>query len=388
MRFETEIIQFSNDFKMDGLPLSEIQKEYLLKLKSGESVQTLVQSYLKQGTLVSFRELHNLLKGLTKLNYVTNASLVKAYKVSADSLVKKPNFFAKILGKSPLSATEGSESLIEQLDHMPFFRSIDKSILNLFKKHAKAVKVPTGIHITRTGDLTRDLFVLVTGDAQVVKIDEQANSPTKGKRISIAQLTAGSVFGEIGFFLNVARTADVIATKDCEIIRIKYDSQDFEPLVKSDRANTLKERFWVLHALTKSDFFKGLPDDCLDSLIFAGKIYPVDANTTLFKEGDHGASAYLVIQGEVVISRNGKSLNLMKQGACFGEIALMMTGGKRTATAVCQKSAMLLEIQQQDFYRLLSTQLALGVLLEKTAQAYFQSDQEKQFLKQISNPHQ
>lgn len=385
MSFETEILQFSNQFKPEGLPLSEIQKEYLSKLRAGESVQTLVQSYLRQGTLVSFRELHNLLRGLTKLNYVTNASLIRAYNTKAENLLTKPGLIDRLLGKSPEGASDGSNQSVEQLDQMPFFRSIDKSILKLFKKHAKSVKVPAGIHITRSGDQTRDLFVLIDGAAQVIKLDEHPNSPTRGKKLPIAQLSPGSVFGEIGFFLNVARTADVVATKDCEIIRIRYDAVDFEPLVKSDKASGLKERFWVLHALTKSEFFKDLPDDCLDSLIFAGKIYPVEANTTLFKEGEVGTSAYLVIQGEVIITRDGKSLNLMKQGSCFGELALMMTGGKRTATAICQKAAILLEIQQPDFYRLLSTQLAIGVLMEKTVQSYLNSTEGQQILKQIAS---
>ena len=91
------------------------------------------------------------------------------------------------------------------------------------------------------------------------------------------------------------------------------------------------------------------------------------ANEIIFHQGSPGNCAYVVIQGSIVISQNNKNIAVMGQGDFLGEIALLATGGMRSASALAQNDCLLLEIKQSDFFSLLSQNLYLAKELETLA---------------------
>jgi CRP-like cAMP-binding protein len=152
---------------------------------------------------------------------------------------------------------------------------------------------------------------------------------------------------------------------------------EFDQLIKSDKAQSLQHRFWVLQALSSSAFFKDLPNDSLDSLIFSGKLVQAKVGQLLFAEGQAGNTCYVVVQGSLIVSQHGKNINVMNQGACFGEISLLASGGKRTATISAQQDTILLEINQQNFYKVLAHNLILAKEIEELAAQRLQKDAER-----------
>ena len=78
----------------------------------------------------------------------------------------------------------------------------------------------------------------------------------------------------------------------------------------------------------------------------------LDAEQTLFKRGDAGSSIYIVSSGLIEIrvdaeqsANSWRRMAVLGPGCIFGEIALL-TGGYRSADAVCAESAALIEITQ------------------------------------------
>lgn len=63
----------------------------------------------------------------------------------------------------------------------------------------------------------------------------------------------------------------------------------------------------------------------------------------IFREGDSGDDFYLVVSGEVSISVGKKEVALLKQGAVFGEMA-MLDDSFRTATATSTQPSLLFSI--------------------------------------------
>ncbi|MEN0060101.1 MAG: cyclic nucleotide-binding domain-containing protein [Bdellovibrio sp.] len=367
MRFEREKIQL-RDFQLQpsteggSLTVSETRKSYRVNrlhysylevLKNPTSIEELVQFFLGQGWLVSFRELHSLLSFLASENILLNASL-KKYIQSADH------------SEGPGSA--GSPVSLSVAD-LPFFRSLDRSLAEYLMQRSERLQLPAQTTVLRAGERSRDLYILLQGQAALYR-----PLPSPHQRQWISQLEAGALFGERGFLLGEPRSADVITKTPCELLRVRY-LPEFDALIKTEKARSLQHRFWVLQALSSSPFFKDLPGESLDSLIFSGRLCQAPAHHPLFQEGQAGNTCYIVVQGNVLIQQKGKNINVLKQGSCFGEISLLMSGGVRTASAITQQECLFLEIHQKDFYRVLTQNILLAKEIETLAAQRLNQDQ-------------
>lgn len=341
--------------------LSILQATYLDVLARDLSIEDTIQFFLGQGWLVSFRELYALLQLLASKKIISNP-LVLNYLTTAQTA-------------EDITITKsfsGSSGLKIQLDptQLPFFRSLDPQLGSYLLQGAERFQVAAQTRITQSGKNDRDLFILLSGQASVYKVINEK------QRQLVATLQKGALFGERGFLLNQPRNADIITTTTCEILRVKHLAE-FDSLIKSEKAQSLQHRFWVLHALLSSPFFKELPGDTLDALIFAGRLLKASAHQVLFQEGQPGNTCYILIQGSALVSQKGQTINVLNQGSCFGEISLLVSGGQRTATVTTQRDSILMEIQQNDFYRILSQNIILAVEMENLAAFRVQKDQSR-----------
>lgn len=370
MKLEQEKVQLKN-FQLSPTPeggtltllenrksyrLNSLHFSYLEVLRNSGSIEGLVQFFLGQGWLVSFRELHNLLQFLVTENILENPSFTSYL---LDSQAEEVHFQNTTLGKGPAPSIKAQD--------LPFFRSLEASLASYLLQKAQRLTVHAQSRIIQAGHNDRDLYILLQGQAGIYRILDEK------RRQRIATLGAGSLFGETGFLLNLPRTADVITTSPSEVLRVPH-LPEFDELIKSEKAQSLQHRFWVLQALASSPFFKDLPNESLDSLIFTGKLCQASAHQVLFQEGQPGNTCYILIQGNVVVSQQGRNINVLPQGSCFGEISLLMSGGRRTATITTQQNSILLEIFQNDFYRVLAQNLILAKEIEALAAQRLEND--------------
>lgn len=344
---------------LGSFELNALQFSYLEVLQTGISIEALVQFFLGQGWLVSFRELYNLIQFLVTERLILNPNLLEYFKkVNSDDA---PLVFSSIDVMSGRQTQPDPSTL-------PFFRSLDQQLAKYLLQKSDVFSVPPNIRITYAGQTSREIFILLKGQASVYKVISET------RRQLVALLGQGALFGERGFLLNQPRNADVITNTPCEILRVQH-LPEYDTLIKSDKAQSLQHRFWVMQALATSPFFKDLPTDSLDALIFTGRLVQAPANQVLFHEGQSGNTCYIIIQGSVVISQNGKNINVLNQGTCFGEISLLMSGGVRTATVTTQRDTVLLEIEQNAFYRTLAQNLVLAKVIESLAAERISRDQ-------------
>jgi CRP-like cAMP-binding protein len=355
--------------RQQSLPLSSLQLEMISLMQNGFSIEGIVQSFLNRRVLVSFVALENLIEFLVSEELILNDGF-KDYFSQNMKPAKSTGFMNKL--KNLFKPDESPPTAIkDELRKLPFLRSMEPEILEVFLNHMRLIEAPKGIAVCQEGQKQRSLFVLFKGQASVIR----RGSFPKPRRL--ATLSEGSVFGEIGFFLNEPRTADVITDSACQIIRLKYQAEVFDQLIQKEAARSLQRRFWVIHALLKSKTFQSIPDDCFDALVFSGQMKTIPADTLICREGDSGESCYVVVQGSVVISRNGQAVRVLGQGDSFGEVALMLNQGKRSATVRSQTETVVLEIPFDRFYQLLSRNLMLACEFEKIALQYIQADRER-----------
>ncbi|WP_050792904.1 cyclic nucleotide-binding domain-containing protein [Bdellovibrio bacteriovorus] len=339
--------------------LNPLQYSYLDVLKNGSSIEGMVQFFLGQGWLVSFRELSALLEFLLQEGLLQNPN-IQAYFNRAQQAMHEQGHLSG----------QGQQVASLNPSQLPFFRSLDPALAQHLLQSSERFQVPANIKVIQSGKTDRDLFILLKGQAGIYRVFGNQ------QRQMVAGLNSGALFGESGFLLNQPRTADVITLAPSEILRVRH-LPEFDQLIKSDKAQSLQQRFWILQALQSSNVFKNLPGDCLDSLIFSGRLVKAPAHHRLFTEGQPANTCYIVVQGSVVISQQGRNINVMAQGACFGEISLLMSGGQRTATATTQQETILLEIQQNNFYQVLSQNLFLAKEIETLAAQRLEADRKR-----------
>jgi CRP-like cAMP-binding protein len=83
------------------------------------------------------------------------------------------------------------------------------------------------------------------------------------------------------------------------------------------------------------------------------------AGKEMATEGDRGREFFVLLKGEAAVTKGGQSINTMKEGDFFGEIALV-TKMPRTATVKATTDVDVLVITEQAFDNLLKKSPEIG----------------------------
>ncbi|MGZ4765797.1 MAG: MFS transporter, partial [Ilumatobacteraceae bacterium] len=110
----------------------------------------------------------------------------------------------------------------------------------------------------------------------------------------------------------------------------------------------------VLALLTRVPLLSPLPPTTLEKLAARSDTAENVAGDTIVAEGDPGELFYVIADGEVEVSRGGRSVGTLGPGDQFGEIALLRSTS-RTATVVATGPTRLITIDGADFVDALSS---------------------------------
>ncbi|MEA2081829.1 MAG: cyclic nucleotide-binding domain-containing protein [Elusimicrobiota bacterium] len=103
--------------------------------------------------------------------------------------------------------------LKKKLENIPLFASLADDELAALAEISEIKKYNQGEAVFAEGDKGKDIFFLVSGE---VSIRKKISSGFK----TIAVLREGDLFGEMSFFENAPRSADALASDDCDILGI------------------------------------------------------------------------------------------------------------------------------------------------------------------------
>ena len=319
--------------------LSAHQIEILELFNKTFSLYEVVHHFFKKGQLVSFSAINVLLKFLIEEGHVVNESF-------RDYFIKQ-NIVENLLSKffDKFSNEEAVKNVNKyKIKELPFFRNLAADTVQVLIKHSRMVEVPSGVTLCQQGMLQRSLLVLLSGQASVLKKNE------KGQVSKKHTLIESSIFGEVGFFFDEPRSASVVTDTKCNVLVMQYIPELYDDMVNFEKSNNLQSRIKLIQALNSSSIFKDLPQECFDSLIFAGEVKTLPINFEICKEGDIGNACYVIIEGQVKVSKGGISVANLGVGDCFGEMALVVSQGKRTATVQALTELSVLEISTSRFY--------------------------------------
>ena len=120
----------------------------------------------------------------------------------------------------------------------------------------------------------------------------------------------------------------------------------------------LNKNLDLLRYLTDEEILKIQP-------YFKLKVY--EANTKIFEEGDRGDSLYVIKNGHVQISKTIEEeevvLAELNTGMFFGEIALLLEEGYRSAAVTTLKLTELYVLNRRDFMEIVNKNAEIGTKL-------------------------
>lgn len=118
--------------------------------------------------------------------------------------------------------------LMEILNRVPFFKAMSAQERKMLTcKEISFFASTKGDFIIKQGARDSDFYILLSGTADVVKGSKRSNI--------LAQLIPGDFVGEVAFITNQPRTATVIATDQCILLRIDQRSMRRLPAPLRDK---------------------------------------------------------------------------------------------------------------------------------------------------------
>lgn len=109
------------------------------------------------------------------------------------------------------------------------------------------------------------------------------------------------------------------------------------------------EKFDTLRQL---EFFRQFSDVELWEVLRLSSWHKHARDTVLIQEGDIGSSFYILVEGEVKVVKQGRLLNILKRGECFGEMAyLAKQKFQRSASVVALTDITVIEIRAETLAR-------------------------------------
>ena len=125
-------------------------------------------------------------------------------------------------------------------------------------------------------------------------------------------------------------------------------------------------KFLDISLLREIDLFSSLSDRALSELIPLTSTADVKPGGVIFREGDPGDAMYMILSGEIRISKNipgvgEEALAFLKEGSYFGEMSLVGKEAPRSASAIAAETTELAKLERKDFLELLDKEKDVAV---------------------------
>lgn len=265
---------------------------------------------------------------------------------------------------------------------IPLFSLVDSTELMDILRLMRPVELEAGQTLFKEGEPGKAMWVLGSGVEVSV-----AHTPPGGKRqVVVAYAKAGDVIGEMALVDDGPRSGtavvvqgghahEIVAT-EFHALRGAFHSAAFKVLRRicidlCSRLRATNERIVPSSApgiRTPPPPNKGRPQaELLDQfapfatlpavvkLALAQKLQLIEVSelTPLFAENEETDGAYFLVEGEVSVGRNGKTLANLVPGTMFGLVSAIDLG-RRSASCITTGPAKLLKLSERDFDALFS----------------------------------
>ncbi len=248
---------------------------------------------------------------------------------------------------------------------VPFFSELPPGLFAAAVRALRLVRAVDGQAIFREGQPGDAFYFVAAGELRVVGRDP------RGQPVEWARLHEGALFGELALLTAEPRTATVQAVGDADLIEVGRAAVG-ELVAAVPALGERLERFarerLLKNLLATSPLFKPFDHQQQMDLIRRFEGVDVAAGTTVIEEGAAGQGLFVILMGNVEVSRGGRPLARLRAGELFGEMSLLHDG-PTTATVRTLTPTSLLYLGGDYFRRLVAALPGLRKYFEALARA-------------------
>jgi CRP-like cAMP-binding protein len=240
----------------------------------------------------------------------------------------------------------------ETLHRLPLLSDLPADTFVSLCRTMRAIRLPDQAMLIREGEMGRSFFLLALGQVRVFSTD------IRGQRTTLARLGEGALFGEMAVIHASPRTASVQVMDEADLLEIDSAglatmASDLQPVAEAlDRFT--RERL-LNNLMATSPLFRPFSRKQRLDLLRRFTGHEVQPDTVVINEGDEGRGLYVVLSGEVEVTKDqdGEQVLLatLKAGDVFGEISLIK-GYPATATVRTVRRSTILFLDRVYFKRL------------------------------------
>jgi HEAT repeat protein len=119
----------------------------------------------------------------------------------------------------------------------------------------------------------------------------------------------------------------------------------------ADMPENLVERLFLLEHV---DLFEGLSTDDLSAIAAIATELGLAPGAFLYKEGESGTQLYVIIEGDVELTRVGRHIMKLRAGESAGQVSFLDRGPRPVTARVAEKPARFLVVEREHFMDLLA----------------------------------
>jgi CRP-like cAMP-binding protein len=230
-------------------------------------------------------------------------------------------------------------------------------------------RLPAGALVIREGEPGNSFFFVAGGELRVFATDGL------GRQTDVARLGEGAVFGEMALLSAQPRTASVGCLTEVDLLEVGRQSlaslaDELGPVAEALHGFT-RERL-VGNLMARSPLFKSFNRMQQRDLLRRFTSHDVAPGTVVIHEGEAGRGLFVVLSGELDVSRRAADgstvpLGALKTGDVFGEMALVRNAST-VATVIARQQATVLFLAREYVARIVDAVPEIKSYLEALAE--------------------
>ncbi len=255
-----------------------------------------------------------------------------------------------------------------ELSRVPVFSELPRAAFVDLIEKLGYLKVPRNHAVIRQGDDGKALYMLLTGEVRVVRTQSEEEQV-------LAELRAGSIFGEHSLVTDRPRGASVVTTQPSELFEISRahveSLAEKHPALVEQLVGFARKRL-LENLLRTSKVFAPFDEADKAKILKSFVVQIVEGGAPIIEEGQEPVGLFLLADGRVEVTKVDEAddrviLAHLSAGDVFGEIALL-SKQPATATVTAAEKCVVLLLSREKLSPFIDAHPSIAKYLESLAQ--------------------